>query len=103
MFCVCGKESPLTFVSYQVDEGDAKDTPIALDQHGKDEYLKVVNTLIIVPKIVGEVNEVTLRNNIEVSNFKSEQKVERASTMKMILGIIIFAFIVSIIVNFFLN
>ncbi len=95
--CVCGKESPLTFVSYQAEEGS---TPIALDQYGKEQYLKTLNTLITVPEIVCEINEVTLQNKIEVSNFKSVQKAEKTSSMKVIWAIIIAAFILSIFIHF---
>ena len=99
--CVLGKESPLTFVSYWPDGNNQKGMPTALDQHAKEQYLEVLNTIITVPQIVGEVNEVTLQYNIAVSDFKTKQKAERTSNWKMIWGIIIFAFLVSILINCF--
>lgn len=99
--CVYGKESPLTFVSYQADEGETKSSSCALDQYGKEQYLDLLRKLITVPEIVAEINEVTLQNNIETPNFKSEQKTEKSSIRKMILAIIIFSLIVTMILRFF--
>ncbi len=94
---VCGKESPLTFVTYQ---SNGNSTPIALDQQGKDEYLKVLNTLFTVPEIISDTNNVTLQNNIQVSAFKATQKAERNSTRKLVWGILIFSFALSFLIIF---
>lgn len=98
---VLGKESPLTMVLYQANaDEETERPPLALDQQGKDEYLNFLKTLIVVPQVVYEVNQVTLQNYIEISNFRSEQKQEKSSTMKMIWGIILFSVIVSLFINF---
>lgn len=96
--CVCGKESPLTFVSFSRGEGRI---PLALDQYGKDEYSKTLNTLITIPEVIKETNPVTLQYRIDVSTFKDDQKAEKRSTQKLIWGIIIAAFAISALIHLF--
>ena len=106
---ILGKESPLTLVSYKDDngghnilsdisaikDGTPKDIPIMLDQQGKDEYINLLRSLINMPEIINEKNEVTLLNNINVSDIKPNQKIQKSATIKLILGIIIFSIILS--------
>lgn len=108
---ILGKESPLTAISYEekniistissIKDDTPKDIPLLLDQQGKDEYIDFLRTLIDMPEKINEKNEVTLLNNINVSDVKSNQKVQKSTTIKLILGIIIFSLILSVILHLF--
>lgn len=112
---ILGKESPLTVISYQKDNGEnnilsdisslkdgtPRDIPIILDQQGKDEYINFLRSLIDMPEKINERNEVALLNNINVSDIKTNQKIQKSTTIKLILGIIIFSIILSVIIYCF--
>lgn len=110
---ILGKESPLTAISYRekniisaissIKDDMPKDIPLLLDQQGKDEYIDFLGTLIDMPEKINEKNEVMLLKNINVSDIKSNQKVQKSTTTKLILGIIIFSLILSVIINCFDN
>ena len=112
---ILGKESPLTVISYQKDngknnilsdisslkDGTPRDIPIILDQQGKDEYINFLRSLIDMPEKINERNEVALLNNINVSDIKTNQKIQKSTTIKLIFGIIIFSIILSVIIYCF--
>lgn len=108
---ILGKESPLTAISYgekniisaisSIKDDTPKDIPLILDQQGKDEYIDFLGTLIDMPEKINGKNEVMLLKNINVSDVKSNQKVQKSTTIKLILGIIIFSLILSVIIHLF--
>ena len=93
---ILGKESPLTSILYQNENGNI---PIMLDQQAKDEYINFLNSLINMPEEIHERNEVTLLNNINVLDFKTNNKKEKYATIKLILGIILFSIIIALIIQ----
>ena len=108
---ILGKESPLTVISYgennivsaisSIKDDTPKDVPLMLDQEGKDEYIYFLRTLIDMPEKIDEKNTVTLLKNINVSDVKANQKVQKSTTIKLIFGIITFSLILSVIIHLF--
>ena len=95
-----GENNILSDIS-SLKDGTPRDIPIILDQQGKDEYINFLRSLIDMPEKINERNEVALLNNINVSDIKTNQKIQKSTTIKLILGIIIFSIILSVIIYCF--
>ena len=95
-----GKNNILSDIS-SLKDGTPRDIPIILDQQGKDEYINFLRSLIDMPEKINERNEVALLNNINVSDIKTNQKIQKSTTIKLIFGIIIFSIILSVIIYCF--
>ena len=95
-----GKNNILSDIS-SLKDGTPRDIPIILDQQRKDEYINFLRSLIDMPEKINERNEVALLNNINVSDIKTNQKIQKSATIKLIFGIIIFSIILSVIIYCF--
>ena len=71
------------------------------NSNGINEYINFLRSLIDMPEKINERNEVALLNNINVSDIKTNQKIQKSTTIKLILGIIIFSIILSVIIYCF--
>lgn len=94
---VFGQENPLSFKSYTHNEGTVdlatglatgdfksdKGTSIAVNQQGKDEYLIFLSSLINIPEIIQDSNNVTLKDKYDLSKIKN-QKLEKKKNHKTI-------------------
>lgn len=102
---VFGQENPLSFKSYSHSEGtvdlatglangDFKSkngSAIAVNQQGKDEYLIFLSSLINIPETIQDSNEVTLKDNYDLSKIKN-QKIEKKNYNKTIFIILAISF-----------
>lgn len=103
---VLGNENPLSFKSYTHNEGtvdlasgittgnlksDGK-VSIAVNQQGKDEYLEFLSSLINIPEIVQDTNNVTLKEKYDLSKIKNQsiEKTKNHKTILIILAISLF-------------
>lgn len=100
---VFGQENPLSFKSYTQKEGTVdiasdlatgelksnNETPILVNQQGKDEYLIFLSSLINIPETIQDSNNVTLKDKYDLSKIKNQklEKKENHKTIFIILAI----------------
>lgn len=108
---VFGQENPLSVKSYSHNEGTvdlatglagegfkAKEgTSIAVNQQGKDEYLVFLSSLINIPEIIENTNNVTLKDNFDLSKI-SNQETEKKENHKLIFIILAISFALTAII-----
>lgn len=94
---VFGQENPLSFKSYyhkdrtvdiasDLATGELKsnnETPILVNQQGKDEYLIFLSSLINIPETIQDFNNVTLKDKYDLSKIIN-QKLEKKKIHKTI-------------------
>ena len=102
---VFGQENPLSFKSYSHNEGTVdlatglvgegfkskEGQSIAVNQQGKDEYLIFLSSLINIPEVIQDSNNVTLKDKYDLSKIEN-QEIEKKKNHKTIFIILAISF-----------